>query len=91
MLFSISFYIGYKMAIPLRIRLENLISSDTSLPSIAEELRQMKNEGFQQEVVRKTLEELRKEYKNESDEDRILEILDLVTGFCSPEKRVWDS
>lgn len=79
------------MSISLKQRLKILISSDASLLFIVEELRQMKNEGFQQEVVRKTVEDLYKESMNELEEDRILEVLDLITGFCSPDKKVWDN
>ncbi|MGF1583598.1 MAG: hypothetical protein ACFCD0_30135 [Gemmataceae bacterium] len=75
----------------LNQRLKNLTSSDTTLLSVLEELRHMKDEGFEQEVVRSTLEDIRKESLTESEEDRILEVLDFVTGFCPPEKQVWEN
>lgn len=82
--------LGNEMDESLKPRIKSLISSDASLFSILEELRRMKSEGFEQEVVRKALEDLRRESKSESEEDRILEVLDFVTGFCSPESRVWE-
>ncbi|WP_417388325.1 hypothetical protein [Gimesia sp.] len=75
----------------LEQRLKLLVVSDTSLQFVIEELRQMKSEGFQQEVVRKTLEELRLECKTEKEEDRTLEVLDFVSGFCAPDNQVWEN
>ena len=77
------------MAESLKQRMKTLIASDVPLLSIVEELRQMKNEGFEQEVVENVLEDLRKESETESEEDRILEVLDFVTGFCSPDHQIW--
>ncbi len=38
------------------------------------------------------LNQLRTKFKSEEAiEDRILEVLDFVTGFCSPQNAVWDS
>lgn len=76
---------------PLKQRLKKLISSDTALLSAVEELRQLRKEGFEQEVVRNALEDFRKESMSELEEDRILEVLDFVTGFCPPERKVWEN
>ncbi len=73
----------------LKQHLRKLTSTNTPLLFAVEELRQMKNEGFEQEVVRNALEGLRKESRTELEEDRILEVLDFVTGFCPPERRIW--
>lgn len=79
------------MSESLKQRIKILISSDASLLSIVEELRKMQNDGFKQDVVRKILEDIRKESKNDLEEDRILEVLDFVTGFCPPQYKVWDN
>jgi uncharacterized protein (UPF0335 family) len=73
----------------LKQRIKTLIASEADLPSIVEELRQMKIEGFEQDVVRSVLEDLRTESQTESEEDRILEVLDFVTGFCAPDYQIW--
>ncbi len=36
------------------------------------------------------LETLRSETTNETVEDKIFEIMDLVSGFCSRENTIWD-
>lgn len=74
----------------LRQRLKRLISPEIALSLVVDELRQMKNDGFEQEVVRTALEDLRITCNTELEEDRILEVLDFVTGFCPPEMKVWD-
>lgn len=73
----------------LRQRRTRLISPEIGLPLVVDELRQLKNDGFEQEIVRTALEELRKTCDTELEEDRILEVLDFVTGYCPPEMKVW--
>ncbi|OED48101.1 hypothetical protein AB832_00395 [Flavobacteriaceae bacterium (ex Bugula neritina AB1)] len=49
-----------------------------------------KNSGGKQEVAQKLLEELAEELSdNETLQDRVYNILDIVTGWCSAEIRVW--
>ena len=45
----------------------------------------LQNENVSQDELYSFLEELRSDAKTESEEDRILEIMDLVCGWCS-----WD-
>jgi hypothetical protein len=45
--------------------------------------------GGSQEEARKALEALRAS-AGEDVEDRILELLDVVMGFCSPHQRIWE-
>lgn len=73
----------------LKQRLKTLVLSKASLLSIVDQLRQIKNEGIEQAAVHNALEDLRKDSQTESQEDRILEVLDFVTGYCSPANRVW--
>ncbi|QDT21685.1 hypothetical protein HG66A1_34880 [Gimesia chilikensis] len=86
-----TFLLRHQMDHSLKQRLKILVVSDTSLQFVIEELRQVKSEGFQQEKVRTTLEGLRQECKTEKEEDRILELLDFVTGFCAPDNRIWEN
>jgi hypothetical protein len=51
----------------------------------------MKAQGVQQADVKHALESLRTNAEREEDEDRILEILDLVNGFCAPRLRIWEA
>ena len=52
---------------------------------IKEYLINLQNENVSQDELYSLLEELRSDAKTESEEDRILEIMDLVCGWCS-----WD-
>lgn len=74
----------------LKGRLKALISTELALVSAVQELQKIKGAGFEQEAVRNTLEDLRSESKSEAEEYRILDLLDFVTGFCSPPLRIWD-
>jgi hypothetical protein len=49
----------------------------------------MKAQGVQQADVKHALDSLRTNAERE--EDRILEILDLVSGFCAPRLRIWEA
>ena len=48
-----------------------------------------KNQGIQAAEVGCLLEEIRIINKDEDFEDRVLEAMDIVSGFCSPHMRVW--
>ena len=48
-----------------------------------------KNRGIQAGEVNLLLEELRRNAGDEATEDRIAEVMDIVTEFCSPHMRVW--
>ena len=60
-------------------------NQETSLLEIKEYLINLQNENVSQDELYSFLEELRSDVKTESEEDRILEIMDLVCGWCS-----WD-
>ena len=60
-------------------------NQDTSLLEIKGYLINLQNENVSQDELYLFLEELRSDAKTESEEDRILEIMDLVCGWCS-----WD-
>ena len=60
-------------------------NQETSLLEIKEYLINLQNKNVSQDELYSFLEELRSDVKTESEEDRILEIMDLVCGWCS-----WD-
>ena len=60
-------------------------NQETSLLEIKEHLVNLQNENGSQGELYSFLEELRSDAKTEIEEDRILEIMDLVCGWCS-----WD-
>ena len=64
---------------------EIIKNQETSLLGIKERLINLQNENVSQDELYSFLEELRSDAKTESEEDRILEIMDLVCGWCS-----WD-
>jgi hypothetical protein len=72
-------------------QLLRLLPAEIPLERVAQELRAMKAQGVQQSEVKHALESLRATGERESEEDRILEILDLVSGFCAPRLRIWES
>lgn len=50
-----------------------------------------KNGGGQQKTAQKLLEKLAIDFSdNELLQDRTYDILDIVTGWCNPEIRVWE-
>ena len=58
-------------------------NQETSLLEIKEYLINLQNKNVSQDELYSFLEELRSDAKTESEEDRILEIMDLVCGWCS--------
>ena len=68
-----------------KLLLEIMKNQETSLLEIKEHLINLQNENVSQDELYSFLEELRSDAKTEIEEDRILEIMDLVCGWCS-----WD-
>jgi len=60
-------------------------NQETSLLEIKEHLVNLNDFDFVEDELYSFLEELRSDAKTEIEEDRILEIMDLVCGWCS-----WD-
>jgi len=70
--------------------LEAAISAELPLQQIISTLREYRRSGVTRGEVRLALESLRARARDEATEDRILEVLDIVSGFCPREKTVWD-
>ena len=68
---------------------EIIKNQETSLLEIKEYLINLQNENVSQDELYSFLEELRSDAKTESEEDRILEIMDLVCGWCSLDVKIY--
>jgi len=66
------------------------ITAGVPLPQVVSTLRTYQNLGVARQEVQSALEALRSRAPDETTEDRILEIMDIVSGFCSPHMKVWD-
>jgi hypothetical protein len=70
--------------------LEATIRSDSPLEDIVALLRCYKAQGVTRDEVYSFLDSLRATGPDEATDDRILEVADLVSGFCSPHMKVWN-
>ncbi|HWE36790.1 MAG TPA: hypothetical protein VG406_09510 [Isosphaeraceae bacterium] len=69
--------------------LTSAVESDAALPKIVEQLREFKHRGVSRQEVYALLESLRENARDDVLEDRILEVMDFVSGFCSADWDVW--
>ncbi|MCC7071014.1 MAG: hypothetical protein IT383_06820 [Deltaproteobacteria bacterium] len=65
-----------------------LNAASAGLDSLVTELRRFRDEGGTALDAQRVLEEIRP-MATDQIEDVILEGLDFVVGFCSPEKKIW--
>ena len=72
-----------------KLLLEIIKNQETSLLEIKEYLINLQNENVSQDELYSFLEELRSDAKTEIEEDRILEIMDLVCGWCSLDLQIY--
>lgn len=74
----------------LKNDLTEAIRIHSSLKHMWEILKKHKENGLSKEDAYEILQELRDEFKNkEEDEDRVLELMDFVVGYCSPSMRLY--
>ncbi|WP_165069390.1 hypothetical protein [Paludisphaera rhizosphaerae] len=71
--------------------MEEVIMAGHNLREIVSALRQYQRRGVTRQEIQLALEALRDQARDEAMEDRILEVMDIVSGFCSQENTVWDS
>ena len=64
------------------------LGSSTSVEGLRTLLQQAAASGSSRADAQRVLEELRRDAPNEAAEDRILEVLDVVTDFCAPSLRI---
>lgn len=72
-----------------KLLLEIIKDQETSLLEIKEHLINLQNKNVSQDELYSFLEKLRSDAKTEIEEDRILEIMDLVCGWCSLDLQVY--
>lgn len=70
--------------------IQALIATHADFASIRDKLVGYRDAGLSQAETLTALESLRVAATDEATEDRILEVMDLVEGFCSPETTVWE-
>jgi len=74
----------------LEDQIKRALQKQASLQMLREILCQYKQHGGTQQAAYETLEKIRGEQMAEPDEDRILELMDFVTGFCAQDQKIWD-
>ena len=74
----------------LESEIKGALKNQVSLPMLREIVCQYKQNGGTQQAAYVILEKIRHEQIEEPDEDRILELMDFVTGFCTQDQRIWD-
>jgi hypothetical protein len=74
----------------IKAQLEQAVASEQPLEAIVDRLRASRDRGASRVEVQGILEEMRSQAPSEEIEDRILETLDFVTGFCSPHMKIWN-
>jgi hypothetical protein len=69
----------------LHIRFQKALESDDKCMSLREELIQMRSEGFSKENLLSELENFRQVIDSAAIEDTVLDVMDFLSGFCSPQ------
>lgn len=72
-----------------KLLLEIIKNQETSLLEIKEYIINLQNENVSQNELYSFLEKLRSDAETEIEEDRILEIMDLVCGWCSLDLQIY--
>ena len=71
----------------MKTTLKKGLNENKSLSELRAEIVRFKNNGGSQKKAQIILEELRTEVKES--EDKILELLDYVTGWCQQKYQIW--
>ena len=74
----------------LEDQIKRALQKQASLQMLREIVCQYKQNGGTQQEAYETLEKIRREQMEAPDEDRILELMDFVAGFCAQDQRIWD-
>lgn len=74
----------------LEDHIKGALQKPVSIQMLREIVCQYKQYGGTQQAAYMTLEKIRDEQMEEPDEDRILELMDFVAGFCAQDQRIWD-
>lgn len=68
--------------------LASILRNEIQLTEVSEHLKSLRAAGIPQEEIREYLNTMRTT-SGEVMQDRILEVLDVVEGYCNPQYRVW--
>jgi hypothetical protein len=78
------------MSMSLEDQIKRALQKQASLQMLREIVCQYKQNGGTQQAAYETLEKIRCEQMEEPDEDRVLELMDFVAGFCAQDQKIWD-
>jgi hypothetical protein len=79
------------MSTDWQLKLLEKLNEDIVLAEIADYFRLLKAANTSREAIKSWLEGLRTQQHGTIVEDRILELLDLIEGYCKPEYSIWTS
>jgi hypothetical protein len=75
----------------LKDKIQYHIESGSQIVEFHNLLSEFRNSGGLREDAYNTLKDLRLNYSgDEAIDDKILEVMDIVSGFCSPSLKVWE-
>jgi len=74
----------------LKQELQLALIQSLTLHKMLDKLREFKIQGGKQTQALRILESLRKTAQQDGQEDKLLEVMDYVVGFCSPNKVIWN-
>lgn len=69
--------------------LQARIAASSDLPQLREALVEFAARGGTRAEAEAVIGQLRAQFTDEVQEDLVLELLDLATGWCAPRMRVW--
>ena len=75
----------------LKQELQLALMQSLPLHEIVTKLQDFKAEGGAQAEALQLLEEIRKTALKDGQEDKLLEAMDYVVGFCSSDKAIWNA
>ena len=70
--------------------IQGALKKQASLQMLREIVCRYKQHGGTQHAAYATLEKIRHGQMEAPDEDRILELMDFVAGFCALDQKIWD-
>lgn len=76
----------------MKEKIKNIIDYSSSYSDLIPYLRTLKADGVSKEEVLCILKELRSEYQNNNNEEKevyILDVMDIVVGYCNPADYIW--
>jgi hypothetical protein len=74
----------------LEDQIKRALQKQASLQMLREIVCQYKRSRGTQQAAYEALGKIRREQTEEPDENRILELMDFVAGFCAQDQKIWD-